>query len=106
MALLRFFRVPKHRQFEYKPRHWDPDKEEKEKRLQRIREIQESGVEASKTRISGSFRKGYKGNDNYRRSQVVRSNLILVGVIVILLVLSYFFLQEFLPSLSGTLMVE
>lgn len=100
MALLRFFRVPKHRKFDYKPRHWDPEKEEMDERLKRIDEIQRNGVSASKARISGSFRKSYKGNSEYRKSQVVRSNLILFGVIFILVLLSAFFLREFLPGFS------
>jgi hypothetical protein len=40
MALLRFFRVPKHQQYDYKPRFWDPKKEELQERLDRIEKIQ------------------------------------------------------------------
>lgn len=100
MALLKFFKVPKHRKFEYKPRHWNPDQEEMDKRLERIKEIQEKGVSASKARISGSFRKSYKGNSEYRKSQIVRSNFILLGVIVLLLVVTIYFMGEFLPSFT------
>ncbi len=100
MALLKFFRVPKHQQFTYKPRYWDPKKEELDERMQRIKDMQERGVEASKARISGSFRKGYKGNHQYRKSQVRRSNLMLFIVIAILIFITYLFLKDLVPDIA------
>ena len=100
MALLRFFKVPKHQQYEYKPRYWDPRKEELEDRLKRIDKIKGRDAEAVKARLSGGFRRGFEatGVKRSRRGQVMRSNLILVGIIVILLLLSYLLLTVYLPE--------
>jgi len=103
MALLKFFRVPKHHQFTYKPRYWAPKKEELDERLQRIEEIQNNGVEASKARISGSFRKSYKGNHKYRKAQIRRSNVMLFIVIAVLLFITYLFLKDLIPDIVNTI---
>ncbi len=100
MALLRFFKLPKNQQYDYKPRYWDPRKEEAEERLNRIKQIQEKGADAVKARISGSFRRGFDatGARRSRQGQVMRSNLILLGIIVILLLVSYLLLNVYLPE--------
>ena len=102
MALLRLFRTPKHQQFEYKTRYWDPRKEELEERLKQLDSRKDSGIEATKARISGGFRgKGYMGHkeSGYRKQQTQRSNFILLGVVVVLLVVSYLFLAVYLPRI-------
>ncbi len=101
MALLRFFRTPKHQQFEYKTRYWDPRKEELEERLKQIDSRKDTSIEATKARISGGFRgKGYiKTDSSYRKQQAQRSNFILLGVVVVLLVVSYLFLAVYLPRI-------
>ena len=99
MALLRFFRMPKHQQYEYKPRYWDPKKEELQKRLQQIEEIKAGGTDGIKARISSGFRRGYSASQAGRRKEVMRSNMTLLGIIVALLVLSYMFLSVYLPRI-------
>ena len=104
MALLRFFRVPRHQQYEYKPRYWDPRKEELEERLKRVEKIQQRDAEAVKARLSGGFRRGFEaGGRTSHRGQVLRSNLILLGIIVILLLLSYLLLTVYLPEVVNFL---
>jgi hypothetical protein len=104
MAILRFFRLPKHQQWDYKPRYWDPKKEELEERLKRIEEMKSGDAEAMKTRISGGFRRGFGGGDySARKSQVMRSNLILLGIIVVLVLLAYLFLTLYLPQIAEAL---
>ncbi len=102
MALLKFFKVPKHQQFNYKPRYWDPKKEELDERIERIHEMKNRGVEASKARISGSFRKGFKGDMQYRRSQVRRSNMLLFFIIAVLIFISYLFIKDLTPEIVNT----
>lgn len=102
MALLKFFKVPKHQRFTYKPRYWDPKKEELDERLQRIKDIQDKGIEASKARISGGFRQSFKGNHQYRRSQVRRSNMVLFFIIAVLIFLTYLFLKDLGPEITST----
>lgn len=102
MALLKFFKVPKHQQFEYKTRYWDPKKEELEERLRRVEERKNNSVEATKARISSSFRrKGHYGyaNSDFRRRQARRSNLVLLGIVIVLIALSYMFLVVYLPRI-------
>lgn len=101
MALLKFFKIPKHQQFEYKTRYWDPQKEELNERLKRIEERKNNSVEATKARISSGFRsKGYYHTDSsFRRRQTSRSNIILLAVIVFLVFLSYIFLTVYLPKI-------
>jgi len=101
MALLKFFKVPKHQQFQYKTRYWDPKKEELEERLRVAEERKNDSVEASKARISSSFRrKGHYsyGNSDFRRREA-RSNLVLLGIVIVLIALSYMFLVVYLPRI-------
>ncbi len=99
--MLKFFKIPKHQQFEYKTRYWDPQKEELQERLKKIEERKTNSVEATKARISSGFRnKGYHHTDSsFRRRQTSRSNLILLAVVVILILLSYMFLTVYLPRI-------
>lgn len=103
MALLRFFRVPKHQRYEYKPRYWDPEKEELQERLERVKQIQGEGTEAMKARISSGLKRGYRGDQRLRKQRAMRSNLILIGVIVALLVLAYAMLTIYLPELVNAI---
>lgn len=99
-----FFRVPKHQRFDYKPRYWDPRKEELEERMKRIESLQEGGVEGAKARISGGFRRGgYLSDSRVRQRQVMRSNLLLIAVVAMLLVLCYIVISIYLPALEELL---
>lgn len=100
MAILKFFRVPKNQQFQYKTRYWDPQKEELEERLRRVEERKKNDVEGAKARISSSFRsKGYHVNSSYRQRQTMRSNMVLFAVIIILVLLAYLLLTVYLPRI-------
>ena len=61
MALFSFYNVRKPRQFEHKPIYWDPDKEELEKRVHRVKRemgLEEESVEEYQDAIRGSFIEG------------------------------------------------
>ncbi len=94
------FKTPKHSQFDYKPRFWDPEKEEREERLRKLNQLRKDGLDGSKARITSGFRRGYTHNSAYRRRQVLRSNLVLIGIVVILLFFCYLFLTQFLPQIE------
>ncbi len=102
---MKFFvtRTPKHRQFDYKPRYWDQEAEEREERLKRLESLKDGSVEGTKARISSGFKRGYRGNSTVRRRQVMRSNLILIGIVVLLLFFCYLFLTVYLPRIEGFL---
>ncbi len=100
MAFLRFNKVPKNQQFEYKPRYWNPEKEELEERLKRIEMMQGTDTEAMKNRISSGLRSRSYSNTSYRRQQVMRSNVILFAVVVGLILASFLLLTKYLPKLA------
>ncbi len=93
MGIPRFFKLPKHRQFNYIPMYYDQEKEERMERERRIRK--EMGLENEKPdeRTSliqrGSFRK------NISQSQVRsnrNSNIRLVVILGVLLLVTYLLL--------------
>lgn len=100
MAVLRFFKLPKHQQYQYRPRFWDPKKEEREERLKQIEAVKEGDAEALKARLSANFRKGYAKDTSFRKRQMMRSNLILLGVLALLVILSYLFITVYLPQIA------
>lgn len=89
MGLPRFIKLPGHKQFNYSPRYWDPEKEEREERIRQIK--QEMGVEVPSdpnrsTIKRGSFRQ-------VRQTAKVKanrsSNIRLVVILAVLLMLAY-----------------
>jgi hypothetical protein len=89
MGLPRFIKLPGHKQFNYSPRYWDPEKEEREGRIRQIK--QEMGVEVPSdpnrsTIKRGSFRQvRQKAKVKANRS----SNIRLVVILAALLMLAY-----------------
>lgn len=100
MAFLKIFRVPKNQQFSYKPRHWDPQKEEFDERRRQADERRKGGSAGAKARISSEFRRGKGGGDaRFRQQQVFRSNMLLFGIILFLLLAAYALVQLYMPQL-------
>jgi len=89
MGLPRFIKLPGHKQFNYSPRYWDPEKEEREDRIRQIKA--EMGIELHSdpnrsTIKRGSFRQvRQKAKVKATRS----SNLRLVVILAVLLMLAY-----------------
>ncbi len=109
MGIFKFLKPPTHQQFSYKPRYWDPKKEESEQRRERIRVLERGGVDGMKERIRGGFKKGAGGSvasSTYRNQRVQRSNGTLFMVIIGLLVVSYFAIEVYFPDLSHWLDTE
>lgn len=102
---LKFLKLPKYQRYEYKPRYWDPQKEEMEKRVQHIKDRQ-NGVTADSVRsriASGGIRRGFEATGARRKQQAMRSNFILIGVILALLFLAYMLLNVYLPEFEEML---
>ena len=59
-----------------------------------------SDMEGTKARISSGMRSRHKADQQYRKQQVMRSNLMLAGVLLMLLVLGYLLLNVYLPELN------
>ena len=107
MKLPRVFSTPKHQRYEYKPRFYDAKKEDLERRLKEIQERKEGGdVEKSKARISQGFQSrggSFSASTEYRSKQVVRSNMLLLAIIVVLLCVTYLLLNVYLPEILDAL---
>ena len=99
MALLRFFKVPKHSKFEHKPIYYDPLKEERQSRHKRLMDAKNGDREAIKLRMRSRMRKGYVDSSKFRSRSVRKSNFILLGVIIVLALFTYFFIQFQLPEI-------
>ena len=80
--------------------YYDPQKEELEERLKSLRELQKEDIEGTKARIASGMRSTYQADQAYRKRQVLRSNLILVGVVIMLIILGYMLLNVYLPQLN------
>jgi len=89
MGIPRFIKITGHKQFNYSPRYWDPEKEEREERIRRIK--QEMGIDMpsdpNRTTIRrGSFRQAaQKTKVKATRS----SNIRLLIILAVLLLLAY-----------------
>lgn len=88
MGIPRFFKIPQHNSFDYQPLYWDPKKEAREERINRIKAELGQEVELGRksTMITrGSFRQNY---GNLRRKGK-ESNIRLIIIISVLLLISY-----------------
>jgi len=100
MSLFRFIKVPRHKQYEYQPRYWDPEKEKFEDRLRNRQEAKEGSVQGMRNRVRSGFRqKGFLKDQSYRKRETFRSNIRLLAVIIALIGISYIFLTKYLPEL-------
>ena len=89
MGIPRFIKLPGHKQFNYSPRYWDPEKEALDERIRQIK--QEMGVDVpsnpNRTTIKrGSFRQ-VRQKTKVKASR--NSNIRLVVILAILFFLAY-----------------
>ena len=104
MGFFKFLKLPKHRNFDYNPQYWDPEKEERDKKLKRYYKQENQDPEAIKERISSSFRKrGAVTDYNARKKQVRSSNIRLIIIILLLCVAAYVLINVYLPTLLKAL---
>ena len=90
MGIPRFFRLPKHKQFNYKPLYYDPVKEAREERKKNIgRELGIIDGDKYSGRITrGSMRDYFKRETKARR----QSNFRLVIIVMVLFFIAYLLL--------------
>lgn len=98
MGAFRGFKLPRHQKFEYRPRYWNPEKEDLENRLSEHSKMINKDPEALKSRISQGLRRGARGSAPSSGKFMSNSNLLLIGIIAILFILSYFILTVYLPD--------
>ncbi|MEL6986301.1 MAG: hypothetical protein AAGK97_00580 [Bacteroidota bacterium] len=95
---LPFFKIPKHQKFNYKPRFYDAEREDLEKRVQRAKNSQGESLDAVKSRISSKLRSGGYADSSVRRKYQRRSSLITFGIIIVLLALACYIIIYYLPD--------
>jgi len=81
-----FLKFNKPRQFSYKPRYFDPQKEEQEERQRRVG-AGESGEEAFREKI----RTKWQGDSDSSRRRKARSGMLIYILIVLMLLYIIFF---------------
>ncbi len=101
MKLPRIVRVPKHQKFKYTPRHYDPKKEDLERRIEIAKGKQGNSPEAAKARIKSQLRRGRNSNPRLRKQLVFKSNMLLLGIIVVLVVGLFIMINVYLPEIMG-----
>ena len=99
MALMSFFKRPQHQRFEYNPRYYDPKKEDLEARLRIARNAREGNPDAIKSRISSGLRKRYSKQKGSTGTKLLRTNMLLIAIILILFGMTYVFLTIYLPEI-------
>ncbi|MCU0397407.1 MAG: hypothetical protein MUC73_04805 [Cyclobacteriaceae bacterium] len=83
-----FNKIPKHKRFNYAPRHYDPMEEERREREERIRQelqLKESETvvdDSYRTRISGSFRTSRKTQGRQLDPSANMLRLIIITLLV------------------------
>jgi hypothetical protein len=91
---MRFFHLPKGKQFNVPYRFYDPKKEERDKRDARIRAEMDADKDNKEhefgTNIKGSFSSGLKKN-RFTRNERKKSNIRLLLIFVILALLVFLF---------------
>ena len=90
MNIPRLFKLPEYRKFTYRPLYHDPEKEEREARLRKLR--QETGNRADGQYTPGIQRGTMKSY--YKRNETVKkqSNIRLILIIFFLLFVTYLIL--------------
>jgi len=89
---IRFLHTPKNKQFSFKPRYYNEEKEELQKRIQKIK--REMGVEDEDTQkpysphIKGQMRGYFRKNVEQKRKSTIR----LIIILLILFAMVYFLL--------------
>lgn len=92
-----FFKLPRNHRFEYRPLYWDPEKEEREKREQRIkRELGITDENDGEQSYGASIKGQFKRRLTRARPDAVRqkraANIRLVIILLFLAAGAYFLL--------------
>ena len=89
MGIPRFIKLPKHKTFNYSPRYWDPEKEEHEERIRRIK--QEMGIDVPSDPNRTTIRRGsFRQASQKAKVRATRgSNIRLAIILAVLFLLAY-----------------
>ncbi len=87
MLKVKFFHLPKPKQFKYIPRYFDPEREEREQL--KAEHLKEKGIDNGKTSIHGAFRQSIASRRKTSQSSSVR----LFVIILILFFIAWWLLR-------------
>ena len=89
MGIPRFIKLPGYKQFNYSPRYWDPEKEEREDRIRRIK--QEMGIDLPSDPNRSTIRRGsFRQASQKTKVKATRSsNIRLLIILAVLFLLAY-----------------
>ena len=101
MGLFGFLKPPKPVGFDYKPRFYDQKREEFQERLKKAEELTGDNPEALKARIRRNLQRKstYLTDRKVRQRQVLKSNLLLLVIIVVLIALTIAAIEIYLPRI-------
>jgi len=98
-------KVPKHKQFKYNPRFYDPKKEELNRRVELAKGKAGTNIDATKARIKDRLRRSRAGHSSIGKHQSFRSNMIrtvfLLALIVVIAIGVFTILNVYLPTWVG-----
>lgn len=82
--------------FDFKPRYYDPVKEELEERIKKYQDTEDgaSNVENLKSRIKTGLRMKSYGDPNTRASAIRQSNMRLLYIIAVLVIAGYIIMSS------------
>lgn len=95
---LKVQKVPKHKNFDYTPRYYDPKKEELMDRVNVAKGKAGTSAEATKARIKSSLRRGRNNNPSLRKQQVFKSYMLRLVLIVALIIALLLAINVYLPK--------
>lgn len=101
MSFFKSAKTPKPQSFNYIPRYYDPRKEDLERRIKAQQASGADSTEAMKTRITTNLRHRITDNKDFRRRKVVKSNLTVIGIIILLLWIIYEVLMRYLDRIKN-----
>lgn len=97
--ILRFFKLPKHRTFNFKPRYYDPIKEEVQERVRLIEQEVNADKDKDKYVPGSSIRGGIKRQFQSSRKEVKKNKtqrLLIRLVLIAIIFLILYFIQKYL----------
>lgn len=97
--LSRMFKTTKHQRYEYKPRYYDPVKEELKERVERAKKAKAGDRDAIKARMVGGLRQ-HRGRRSTANQAVRKSNMMLLGLVLALGVILYYVMNYYLPEIE------
>jgi len=97
MALFNFFGGTKNRKFDYIPRYYNPEKEKLENVLDKYQQKDKKDLSNVKMNIQAGLRMRSPAVKSFN----IRSSVIFFGVLIVLILITFYLISKYLPLLLG-----